>query len=847
MWRVSGRGGTLISSVLNRIAFEQSRELEFFDEKELNLQIGTARGSWALAILKELVDNALDACEKADIAPCIEIEVTENTLVLSDNGPGIPARVIESALDYTKRISTNAAYVAPTRGQLGNALKCVWAAPFVIDGQHGRVEVEANGQRHAIDVRLDRIRQKPVISHTLEASTVKNGTRYTLTWKNLACFLSLGEMPDFYRAFRLVKHYASLNPHATFILNGTRYEATGNLDKWRPQDPTSPHWYSLDKLSQFMAYQIGHDPARSLRDVVSEFRGLSGTGKRKQVLEQSDLAGKTVGDLEQEGDIDRASVQRLLLAMREYSRPVKPDDLGRVGEESFRAWLEDMPVREESIQYKYLKAEIGGLPYGVEAGFAIYDHDGSRNIYTGVNFTPMLESPFSSLETYLSVNRVDYAKPCLVWVHVVCPRIAFTDRGKSRAILPSGVPLAKAIEAVTVKWRKYMRQADRDNKLRQSAIDAALKAERATKLSDKAAAWQVMEQAYMDASSKGEFPANARQIMYKARGPILELTGKAKLSDTYFTQTLLPDFINENPELTEAWDVVYDARGNLIEPHTGKKIPLGTLAVRGYIDGWQRPHIPTGIPWIDGGIVTTHGPLGRYGFALFIEKEGFWPLLEKARIAQKWDIAIMSTKGMSTTSARYLVDRLAQDGTTILVAHDFDKSGIDILTKLSTDTRRYRFKVTPKVIDIGIRMEDIEAMQLESEHVTYRGKKDPRILLRQQGATEAEANMLVSGGRPKDWHGRRVELNAMDSRQFIDWLEAKFKQYGVKKVVPDLDTLKRAYQRAAYIKQVNDAIAKVKAEEVAIPDDLEQQVKDGITEDDELPWDEVIKRIAQAA
>ena len=54
-----------MSSVLNRIAFEQSRELEFFDEKELNLQIGTARGSWALAILKELVDNALDACEKA--------------------------------------------------------------------------------------------------------------------------------------------------------------------------------------------------------------------------------------------------------------------------------------------------------------------------------------------------------------------------------------------------------------------------------------------------------------------------------------------------------------------------------------------------------------------------------------------------------------------------------------------------------------------------------------------------------------------------------------------------------------------------------------------------------------
>ena len=31
---------------------------------------------------------------------------------------------------------------------------------------------------------------------------------------------------------------------------------------------------------------------------------------------------------------------------------------------------------------------------------------------------------------------------------------------------------------------------------------------------------------------------------------------------------------------TEGWDVTYDARGNLIEPHTGVQIGLGTLEVR---------------------------------------------------------------------------------------------------------------------------------------------------------------------------------------------------------------------------------------------------------------------------
>ena len=40
------------------------------------------------------------------------------------------------------------------------------------------------------------------------------------------------------------------------------------------------------------------------------------------------------------------------------------------------------------------------------------------------------------------------------------------------------------------------------------------------------------------------------------RGPIQEKTGEP-LDDKYFTQTLLPDFMNNNPELTASWDVVY--------------------------------------------------------------------------------------------------------------------------------------------------------------------------------------------------------------------------------------------------------------------------------------------------
>ena len=93
------------------------------------------------------------------------------------------------------------------------------------------------------------------------------------------------------------------------------------------------------------------------------------------------------------------------------------------------------------------------------------------------------------------------------------------------------------------------------------------------------AAWQVMEEAYLKATANGTLPAHARQIMYAAR-PHIQATADRDLGarfDQYFTQQLLPDYIEENGV---DWNVVYDARGHFREPHTEHEVPLGTLQVR---------------------------------------------------------------------------------------------------------------------------------------------------------------------------------------------------------------------------------------------------------------------------
>jgi hypothetical protein len=153
---------------LHRTAFVTDRTLEFFTESELTTQMGYGRQLWPLVIAKELIDNALDACETGDITPEILITLEPDAIIIADNGPGIPAETIKKSLDYHVRISDKKHYVSPTRGQLGNALKCVWAAPFVANSAHsGLVEVEACGLHHRIETNLDRIKQVPVVEHTM--------------------------------------------------------------------------------------------------------------------------------------------------------------------------------------------------------------------------------------------------------------------------------------------------------------------------------------------------------------------------------------------------------------------------------------------------------------------------------------------------------------------------------------------------------------------------------------------------------------------------------------------------------------------------------------------------------
>jgi hypothetical protein len=84
------------------------------------------------------------------------------------------------------------------------------------------------------------------------------------------------------------------------------------------------------------------------------------------------------------------------------------------------------------------------------------------------------------------------------------------------------------------------------------------------------------------------------------------------------------------------------ARGNLTEPHTQRRVPLGTIQVRTYL-GDRPPLGPavqingeTLLPDIRTGKPVSQHPVHR--------KEGFDELFEAVQLAERYDLAIMSQK-----------------------------------------------------------------------------------------------------------------------------------------------------------------------------------------------------------
>jgi DNA topoisomerase VI subunit B len=444
---------------LTRVPFQVSRLMEFCNRRELVNQTGHDVPEWPMVVLKELVDNALDECEEAGIAPKIEVAVDGDKITVADNGRGIPAKTITSVLDYTIRVSSREAYVSPTRGAQGNALKTIMPMGYVLDERGedacGETVIEAHGVAHRIRFSVDHIRQEPKIERATGPSPVLAGTMITV---ELPDHLPHGNgygSPIYRERFlKLAESYAWLNPHLSLRLtwNGeTKIDVVASNPgwvKWLPSWPTSAHWYDKSRMRRYMAAHIAHRGNITVREFISEFDGMSGTAKQKLVLAETGASHVSLHDYFGRHKTSVGNIAKLLTAIRKYSRPVKAAHLGAIGKAHFFRMMEAVGGEPKTFKYVCTPGETDGLPRIVEFAFGVY-RDGltgaqgpKGKIITGVNWSPGISNPFRQigrngigLDALLEKARAGASRPVIVALHLACPRVAYTDRGKSAIVV----------------------------------------------------------------------------------------------------------------------------------------------------------------------------------------------------------------------------------------------------------------------------------------------------------------------------------------------------------------------------------------------------------------------------
>lgn len=477
---------------LTRVPFQVSRLMEFCSLRELQNQTGHQVWDWPLVVLKELLDNALDAAEEAGVAPVIKVSVSPKTgtIIVEDNGPGIPAETIGGIINYSIRVSSREAYVSPSRGAQGNALKTVLAMGYVLDQERlsdsdadvaeasGQTIIETGGAAHTITFLVDHVTNEPRITHSVAPSSITVGTKVTVQWpaESKHGYGSLLDNAEgHFKA--LASSYTWFNPHVT--LTGTwdgagfiNVEATNpDWTKWRPSDPTSPHWYSDARLQRYMSAHVARDlrlgQDRPVREFVAEFRGLSGTQKQKAILEEIGASRLSLRSFFGEEKVNRAGIGRLLKAMKSRSAPVPPTHLGVIGKEHLKARFLAAGGAEETFKYERSTGVSQGLPYIVECAFGLRQSGldgadgryvvtdsrlamtGGRLIITGANWSVGIQNPFrrfgktgEGLESTLAAVRANANQPVIMALHLASAHIQYADRGKSSIIVDGDVEAA---------------------------------------------------------------------------------------------------------------------------------------------------------------------------------------------------------------------------------------------------------------------------------------------------------------------------------------------------------------------------------------------------------------------
>ncbi|MDV2482596.1 DNA topoisomerase VI subunit B [Methanoculleus sp. Wushi-C6] len=539
--------------------FEKNKHLLGFDSPMRGI----------ITTVKEAVDNALDACEEAEVLPDIfvgikKVDAEVYRITVEDNGPGIvPENVplVFGKLLYGSRFHQ----IRQSRGQQGIGISAAVLYAQLTTGTPAlvisRTGAKARAHRFELMIRTE-TNDPEIVSHEEVDWDRTHGTRIEIQFKSTLA--AKKRLLDYLRLTAIV------NPHSrlTADIDGevTTFErVTSEVPPCPKSVLPHPHGIEFGALKRIAAANAG---------TIEEFlvNSFSRVGK-KTADEMIDLA--RLDPARKTTTLDAEELKRLLDAMQSVRvpAPLAQQCLSPIGEELICKGL------EKEIQLDFVSARtrpssvFGGHSFVIEAAIGYggkLQAEGNAQLLRFANRVPLLyqQGACAITNCVTQVNWKNYGLsqqglptgPALVMVHVASTNVPFTSESKDAV---ASIPeiereIVLVLQELGRELKSYLSRRDRKKQQddRARAICSVIP-EIAAKVSE------IVELPLVDTS-----PIEGR-IMHRVVAKKRTIDGKVRIDVNNYTAKEVPlvlynlsrdkaDDAEPRPDFTDEFDGEYN-------------------------------------------------------------------------------------------------------------------------------------------------------------------------------------------------------------------------------------------------------------------------------------------------
>ena len=457
--------------------FEKNRHLLGYENPSKSL----------LTIVKELVDNSLDASNEADLTPTIKVTIKQTQenrfkITTEDNGPGM---VEEKMGDAFGKLLYGSKFhrLRQSRGTQGIGVsgaimysQLTTGKPTTITSSTGKNKI------HEIKMTIDVVKNEPkIISHdTKDNPKGWHGIKISMEAEGK---YSEGKQS----VLEYVRQTAIANPYAKIVFDGpkgkTVFEKVTNEIPVQPKE-IKPHPYGVEVG---MLRRLVHaTSARNLNGFLKNDFSRVGAGSASEICKVSKLDGNR-----KPSTLNHDEVDRLHKAMQTV-KLISPatDVLSPLGENLIREGLKKEVNAEFFVSVTRPTAVYRGNPFLVEVGLAYggeLKKEGSAQLMRFANKVPILyhQGDCATLESVVETDwrRYGFSQSgnsmpqgqLVVLIHFASVWVPYTSEGKQAIAnypeitkeMKLGLQEAGRKLAIYVRQKKKMR----DRQLRKQIFE----------------------------------------------------------------------------------------------------------------------------------------------------------------------------------------------------------------------------------------------------------------------------------------------------------------------------------------------------------------------------------------